>query len=321
MLLLWAAVLALATCASTAQALEAVCLPDRVAVAPEGNVTVRALSDAAADASVQVAWSAEKGQVESTADPTVVTWRPGGLDTAPLAITARLTAGADSATCTAQVVVVPSPDRGSGGTIVAVRLLLPPATPEPPGYGLYSYLLFAHRPQTVDETKRMDAALESFLSLGHAEDMAGPRSRLNATIIPIKQALPDDFDQRADKTTWIRNHYAFEHALALLQKLHGVAGNATFSLTSTVWVVSCLHPLDAAADPRPVLVQDLSAVPPRLIALWTSRFEAVTTQPRLYDRHSLDNLSLDLRIVIAHAGDGLEAVRAAFMSVGSTVLK
>ena len=321
--LLLVAVLGLAIRAAPVQALEAVCLPDRAEMAAGESATIRVSTDAPAGVSVNTAWSVGRGTVVSTSDPEIVVWRPGDAQGAPQTITAHLTAGAASAICTAQIIVLPSPQRGSEKTIVPAALLLPATSPEPPGYGLYSYVLFAHRPQTAEERERMELVLKAVLGLNGAVAMekAGvARSQLNATILPIDHAVPSDFDQRDDRIAWLRNNYGYERALKLLLKLHAISGNHVFSPSSTVWVVSCLHPLDSAADPHPVLVQDLSAVPVRMIGIWATSFSAVTTQPRLYDRHSLTKLSLDLRIVIAQAGDSVEAVRGAFKLLGSTVL-
>jgi hypothetical protein len=311
-----------ATIAGPALALEAVCLPDRAAIGAGERVTVRALSDAPAGAAVQVAWSADADEITSTADPSVVAWRPSSAQIAIRTITARVTAGADSAQCTAQVAVFLSPQRGVDGNIVAAGSMLPPGVPAPEGYGLYSYILLAHRPQAGEETERVEAVLTSFLLFGSTEEMekaGATRSQLNATFLPIKRALPDDFDQRDGKAAWLRNNYAYERSLVLQLKLRNVPGAAALS-SGAVWVVSSLHPLETTADPGPLLVQDLSSVPTRLIGAWARRFQAVTTQPRLYDRYSMTKLSLDLRIAIGQAADGLDSVRGAFKLLGSSVL-
>jgi hypothetical protein len=248
----------------------------------------------------------------------MVTWAPSDAATKTHFIRARVTGSSEMAECTAQVTVTDSLTRGSDERLIAIRSLLVPDAKEGPGYGLYSYVLLNGRPKSKGERDGAEALLESFVLISPSDSIEkyhSDRSELNATYVPIGSPLPDDFEQRDDKGAWLRNHYDFERALALLLRLRAVDRDQGFP-GGGIWIVSCLHPLSGSEDPRPILIQDLTAVPPRLIPVWMNAFRALTTQPRFYDRRSFTKLSLDLRIVIGQLADGLEPVASAFKWLG-----
>ena len=298
--------------------LEAVCLADHPVIAFGERVAVRVLTDTPRGTPLQVEWSTNGGTLSNGSGSAAVTWRPTEPATKTYSVRARVAASSEIAECSAQITVTDNLTRGNEERIVATRSLLLPGGKESPGYGLYSYLLFNGRPQSKDERDRMETLLESFVLISPAEilEKYHARSELNATYVPIASKLPDDFEQREDKSAWLRNHYDFERAVDLLLRLTSVDGAQLDFPGGGVWMVSCLHPLSGSEDPHPILVQNLSAVPPRLIPVWMNAFKALTTQPRFYDRRSFKNLSLDLRIAIGQLADGLEPVASAFKFLG-----
>jgi len=142
------------------------------------------------------------------------------------------------------------------------------------------------------------------------------RPLLNVTYVPIANPLPDDFDQRGDQVAWIRNHYDYGRAFAFLTRLRALPGADTAMLGGTVWIVSCLHPLSSKKDPRPLLPENLTGVPVRVIPPVMRSFADQTTQPRDYNPYALARLALDLRITIAQLADGLQSVTAGFKVLG-----
>jgi hypothetical protein len=313
---------ALATPAAAAP-LHAVCALDRPMIGYGEHVVVTALTDAPAGTPLQVTWSADGGAVSQGSSPASAVWAPTSQTQAVFIIRARVVASGETADCTTRIAVTDSLTRGGNGTLVSTRSLLAPDAQEAAGYGLYSYILFV-APQTDHDRDLLESILKSYLTLPDSETMETrfPDTfrppRLNVTYVPIANPLPDDFDQRddTDKFTWIRNHYDYYRAFAFLTQLRALPGADTAMLGGTVWIVSSLHPLSSKKDPRPVLPENLTAVPVRVIPDVMRYFADQTMQPRDYNPYALGRLCLDLRIAIAQLADGLQSVTAAFKVLG-----
>jgi len=308
--------------------LRAVCIADRALLAAGERAVVTAVTDAPSGADVQISWSADGGAVVPTGRPGGALWSPPAQSRGVFVIRAHIHVGAaeagETADCSARVAVIESPNRGGGEALISTRALVLPAAHEASGYGLYSYVLFAH-PPTDQETQLFDAILKAYLTLLPSQETLEsrfpdefPPARLNVTYVPIRRAPPDDFDQREpdDRIAWIRNHYDYDRAFAFLTRLRGLPDADPSLRSGAAWIVSCQHPLGGKEDPRPGFQQNLSAVPPRLIPQRIGIFASQTTQPRDYNPYSIALLELDLRIAIAQAGDGLEAVSAAIKKLG-----
>ena len=294
--------------AATAAPPALACFPDRPLAAAGQPVAVHAASEVAQP---HFRWRAGSGRLTVAPDGATATWIPDRTAAAVSTITVE----ADAAECTVQIAVSAVPNRGGGEEILPSQTILPRDGAEAPGFGLYSYILVASRPQSAAERQWMDALLAAFLAYPDAETMTrllhGSRSALNATYLPVTRPLPDDFDQRDDKLAVLRNRYDHERANALLLRLHALA-SGPLATANGAWIISCLRPLSDVDDPGCTLGQELTGVPERLVGPWVKRFLAVTSQPHRYGAGMMGDLALDLRLAIAQLGDGLPNVAGAF---------
>jgi hypothetical protein len=319
------AALLFATLASPAVAdpLHAVCSLERPLIGYGESTAVTVLIDRPAGTPLQITWDADGGVLSKGAGSASMVWAPASQVPAVFSIQAHVVASGETASCTARIAVTDRLTRGSDKTVVSTRSLLAPDGREASGYGLYSYILFT-APQTAQDRSFVESLLKSYLSfLPTLEALEAqypntyPRSQLNISYVPIAHSLPDDFDQRDDQVVWIRNHYDYDRALAFLTRLRRLAGADVAMLGGTVWIVSCLQPLSGEQDPRPVLPQNLTAVPARLIPVVVRYFAQQTTQPRDYNPYAIVKLRLDLRITIGQFADGLQSIMAAWKILGS----
>ncbi len=243
--------------------LRAVCMADRALLAAGERAVVTVVTDAPAGADVQISWSADAGALAPAGGPGETLWSPPAQAHGVFVVNAHVRAGAadaeETADCSVRVAVTEAPNRGGGEALVSTRALLSPAAHEAPGYGLYSYVLFA-APPTDQEAELFDAILKSYLTLLRSQDTLErrfpeqfPHARLNVTYVPVLQAIPDDFDQREldDQVAWIRNHYDYDRAFAFLSRLRALPDADPSLQSGTVWIVSCLHPLGGTEDPLP----------------------------------------------------------------------
>jgi hypothetical protein len=309
---------------AAATPLHAVCTLDRPLTGYSQHVVVTALTDAPAGTPLQVTWSADGGTLSQGSVPASAVWTPTSQARAVFTIQASIVAPGEAADCTTRIAVIDGVTRGGNTALVSTRSLLMPAAHEATGYGLYSYILFTERP--VDQDRGLfESILQSYLAVLHDQERLEaefpedfPKSKLNVAYVPIGRPLPDDFDQRDDQVAWLRNHYDYDRAFAFLTRLRTLPQADAVLLGGTAWLVSCLHPLSGREDPSPVLPQDLSAVPARLIPDLMRSFASQTTQPRDYNPHAMFRLRLDLRIAIGQLADGLKPVAAAFKILGAS---
>jgi hypothetical protein len=307
---------------AAAAPLHAVCALERPLIGYGEHVVVTALTDAPADTPLQVTWSADGGALSQGSSPASAVWAPTGQAVAVFTIRARVVVAGETADCTTRIAVTDRLTRGGSEHLISTRSLLAPDAQEAAGYGLYSYILFA-APQTDHDRDLLESVLKSYLTtLMDSDTMETKfpdifrRPLLNVTYVPIANPLPDDFDQRGDQVAWIRNHYDYGRAFAFLTRLRALPGADTAMLGGTVWIVSCLHPLSSKKDPRPLLPENLTGVPVRVIPPVMRSFADQTTQPRDYNPYALARLALDLRITIAQLADGLQSVTAGFKVLG-----
>jgi hypothetical protein len=122
--------------------------------------------------------------------------------------------------------------------------------------------------------------------------------QLNVTYVPLVRRL------RGPTADSVLSAYNYPRALVLLQGIPGTAGDGPFLVSSKV-------PLGARAPTDPLLVQDLSAVPPRLAGLWMSEFVTQAAQERYWEPRTLGRMALRLRTSISVVGAGLGDVRKA----------
>jgi hypothetical protein len=175
---------------------------------------------------------------------------------------------------------------------------------EDSGYGLYSYVLFGSGPD--DATRpRYESTIQAFLeTLADVHQLAAekvPLQRLNITYLPV-QRNPGNTPPAAPNILEI---YDYAMSETLLSKLPGGLR------TQGPYIVSTLHPLSSAPEPGQFLYQDLSTVPPSLIALWIKQFIEQASQDRFWEASAIRQFALDLRTAIEVAALALPDVERA----------
>ena len=180
-------------------------------------------------------WHAAAGSFTMPSDPASVTWSPGGAAPGTYRLSVSVSGGAGA--CAVDVLVTeaaraaPAAPGNLGSE--AERDLLVRGSQEHDGYGLYSYILLASRPDDGNRD-RYRAVVESYLRLEDVNlPMYFPTAELNVTYVPVEAApvRPPDAD-------WVLDHYDYARARFLLSRLGIRDGDGPF-------IVSALHPLGA----------------------------------------------------------------------------
>ncbi len=254
---------------------------------PGERVEIRAWSEDAPT----VHWEATLGEM-SDRGATAILWAP--QQTGPVSILGRTARGA----CSLTVFVV---GEERGGRETGHGLLVRDAA-EPGGYGLYSYILLGTDP-SGESRERARSVIAAFLTLAPAladlESLFG-RAPLNAAFLPIEVSPPAD--PTAD---WLLEHYDFARARAILNGLEGMLRRGPY-IVSTKAPATPGEPLA-----RPLLIQDLSAVPPHLVSLWYTAFLNRAAQERYWEEDRLQALGLETRTLVGVLAAGLPDVRSA----------
>lgn len=182
------------------------------------------------------------------------------------------------------------------GTLVGNRL-------EPPGFGLYSYLLFGSLPS--DATRPLYVAILK-ASLSKIEPIQGelqtfPPAQLNLYLMPLLSELPQN-TQLDDLANWIvdKDHYNYPRAQQILAALPG--------RRSGVYIISVLsRPIDPSRQLQPpYLLQDLSDVDPRIADAWIQYFLNQAAKDKPWQESVADQLALDLRNNIERVADQMQ---------------
>jgi hypothetical protein len=286
------------------------CAPERPVVHPGETVAVESwVTDAAGRPLTQTphfTWLVSSGRVSGTDTAIWILDNPKldshgvSRETAKVTVQDRHGQGE----CQVQVFVAkrpdiqPAPDRS---TRMSGRALLLPASSEPKGYGLYSYLLFDTPPKDDLERERYLKALESYLLvLQSIEELERHRRRseLNITLIPVKRNVefPDDLSgpkQASQAAEQVLAAYDYARASALLADL------GKQMVQSGPFLVS-LRPTES--DPGTLfLLFDMSRVTPKLVWDWVKAFCSLAAQERSWSEIELKRLALNTRNVIAVA--------------------
>jgi hypothetical protein len=273
-----------------------VCSAERLAVASGDSVAARAwLADTAG---VRVEWSASAGHARGEGARAV--WRLDGAPLGTATLTARVTAGgAAQRACTIRVAVLaPGPGRGS---TLAGRALLRPDSVEAAGFGLYSYLIFTAPPSAAGRERQRRVA-EAYLRLAaDAAELAKYQDRagVNVTYAPVARV---PLRLSADS---LLASYHHARAQALLARAGRPRGGGE------IFLVSARTPLSAGGARGPVLVENLSSVPPEVAVLWVAEFFNQTSQERFTEPDALRRVGLRMRTALAIAGQALPESRHA----------
>ncbi len=226
----------------------------------------------------------------------------------------------------------PEPAAGNGGTesepgqpdLAGLRYtgrsLLFPGEEERPGHPLYSYLLYTGAGEgDREERQRFRAAIEAFVgqvrSAEELEEAGAARKEINIFYAPMRayfaETTPDNlrlhFAQRSpeEQVTLLLEHYDQARADVLKGRLQ-LSGNGPY-------IVSVLRPLtrEAVRHDEAFLVQDLSSVPPDLVALWVDEFKRQVVQEATETPEHLRRLALNLRTRIAVLAEAFAITKSA----------
>jgi hypothetical protein len=295
---LWAAVLVVVTPASVLaqQPIDVACSPSTPVVSASETIRVRAWATSAGE-SLSFRWATTTGLIGASG--VNVEWTPEASEARPYRATVRVD-GAGGAWGTCTVEVWPAVGGRGPGDREAGRALLVPGAQAPGGYGLYSYILFGAAPL---ETKRerylksLEAWRTLVPALAELERYLKP-DQLNVVLVPVQKAA----DGRVS-AEWLLENYDYARARVLLRAV-GRSGR------DGPYIVSTLQPLGEGAPlTGEHLFQDMSSVPPALVAAWTSEFLTQSAQQRFSEARTGPQLALRMRTTLRILGMGLGDVQ------------
>jgi hypothetical protein len=288
------------------------CSAEHVTVALGETVTLRAWADTSSGQAPRYAWAVPIGELEGSGRE--VRWILSGVQPGTYAATVRAMGPAGpSAECLLRVIVRRDASSRGGPASPALPSVLPresgtsvllPEKGEVPEYGLYSYLLLGSPPSEAARERYLKT-LEAFWGL--IPELASleqyvPRRELNVVYLPLRVAPAG-----AASSEWLLSNYDFARARSLLRLLPGNTREGPY-------IVSALKPLGGPADsvpPGPRLFQDLSHVPPHLVASWVKEFLNQAAQERFWEENRAEALARKLRLTVGVLGLGLPEVRKA----------
>lgn len=215
--------------------------------------------------------------------------------------------------CSVSVIVKPSA-RGSKGSDNDFQResgwgLLLAGEHEKPGYGLYSYLLFAAPPDDSNREKYRKV-IESYLftlpEIKELEkqllELGDTRLDLNITYLLLKQQPKNKNMLTVD---WILKHYHYARARALLKTLHGNHRNGPY-------VISSLTPFFSDGRlSKNHLIQNMTHVPSHIISLWAREYFSQAAQERFWELDGIKRFALKLRQTVAVLAIALPPIKDA----------
>jgi hypothetical protein len=201
---------------------------------------------------------------------------------------------------------------------------------EKEGYGLYSYILFGARPESIssDRWRRYYEAIVAYLDIPTVGEVSRsvPPASTNLTFLPV--ALAESELPPAGLATPIQ--FRFDALrLAAHEALHKASGKQSYHDSSNgatacmlvgnydyaraqgllallpdshmegPYIISVAEPLSkTSALPTQYLYQDLSSVPPDLTRLWVKEFMAQAQENEFWKTRSKDQFVLRVRTAI-----------------------
>lgn len=278
------------------------CSPDRPTVLPGERVTLKAWANASNPESLKYSWNINEGKL--TGSGAEVTWDFTGVTPGTYEATVAVTLpDGKEAKCSLSMLVMPTKTKG----VETGWSLLRSGRQEEPGYGLYSYVLFAFRP-TAATRERYLKVLEAYVALAESVqslERAGiPRRGLNVTYVPVMRLPKED----RPSPEWLLENYDFARARAILKSFPGDYRDGPY-------IISVLRPLGGAEFSGNYLYQNLSAVPPRIVVDWAKAFMNQAAKERFWEEQTAQKLARNLRTIVAQLADGMPQVLNAMKEV------
>jgi hypothetical protein len=278
------------------------CTPERPTAMPGETIHAHAWFPAS-NGQREYAWSATGGRLngrESEASWNFAGVKPGTY-TATVSVNGGGGGGGDhSITCSMRVIVLKHGEGRGLFTRVTGHSVLAPGALETRGYGLYSYILFGNPPDEASRdryTKTIEAYLSLIPDLNALEKYAKP-IELNATYVPI-----DSIPPMSVSPEWVLHHYDYARAVVLLRALPGSHADGPY-------IVSSLKPLTGGESlTTDYLLQNLSSVPPDLVADWVKLFINQASQQNFWETQSASVLARRLRTAVGVRAIGLPEVQ------------
>jgi hypothetical protein len=277
-----------------------VCSPDRPTAFPDEVVTLRAWANLPERETLTYDWKVTGGTIDGTGPE--VTWNFSGVQPGIYRATVYVTyPSGEVATYSAQVLVQERAARGKS----TGWSFLPQGNREEPGYGLYSYILFGSRPAAAHR-ERYIKVIESYVQvieyITSLERAGIAPHQLNVTYLPITK-IPRE---KRPTPGWLLEHYDYARARAILSALPGDYR------TDGPYIVSSLKPLSRVSRiSGEYLYQDLSMVPPHIVALYAKEFFNQAAQERFWEQRRARQLALNLRTTLGNLAQGFPEVRKA----------
>lgn len=182
------------------------------------------------------------------------------------------------------------------------------------GYGLYSYLLLGSAPSEASRDRYLKAIAAFLRFTPDIRDLEGagmPKRALNITYVPLvdrveQTSTPDEVREAKrdsilidELAKWVITNYNYARARVLLSSVPGGPH------LDGPYFVSTLKPLSGIETiTEQYLFQDLSAVPPDIIAPWIKEFISQASQEQFWEGRNAAQFALKLRQSIALLAQG-----------------
>jgi len=207
--------------------------------------------------------------------------------------------------CHARVVVT-GDDLGPG--VESGRQFLPPSGTEQGGYGSYTYFL-CPAPVAPPVRTRCESAVKAIVdALPEISqyDHLFSKPKLNTLYVPVA-SLTSAIASAAD----VLSHYDFARARRWLDNV-----DQTKQLQDGPYLVTVAKPLSATK--QPFILQNLSGIPPSLVASWITAYLRQLAQQTAYGRTFEPSLALRMRTVLGVLALAVPDIRLALGTVISS---
>jgi hypothetical protein len=280
------------------------CSADAPTVPLGGAVLVRAWATSGSGPSpLRYAWEATAGRVDSASLEgrwDLADVRPGTY----AAIVHVTDPDGRSSECVVRVIVRSDPGARAvppGGSRETAWSLLLQGRSEAEGYGLYSYLLLGSPPSEATRERYLGAVDAYWRLVPDIKSLERyvARHALNVAYLPVTAAPTGPVTP-----AWLLERHDYARSRSLLRALPGTHRDGPY-------IVSTLTPIGGRGLSGPYLFQDLSAVPPHLVAAWIREFLNQAAQVRFWEQRAGEKLALRLRLTLGILGAGLPEVRTA----------